>query len=251
MLLQLSAIAMSSSRLLLLRVLPHSSSHAPVQLFSVSSAASASVGPHNASKLMRNRLSPNLSAPYLHSIALANPKLLHSCGGYAECGVCRRISGAREDESCRRPGFWFRRGCDPAQVSSTLKSRKWEEIGRCFFSGETSSIYIRERRRASEDGNGFVMGVEAKRIEEEKQKKKRRLVLYSKPGCCLCDGLKEKLHLVFMMGGEGSVSDDVELEVNPIFLLSPFVFTSLSLLALDPGWPLFSSPSLQSECLLE
>jgi hypothetical protein len=95
------------------------------------------------------------------------------------------------------------------------------------------------------------MGVEAERIEEEEQKKKRRLVLYSKPGCCLCDGLKEKLHLVFMMGGEGSVSDDVELEVNPIFLLSPFVFTSRSLLALDPGWPLFSSPSLQSECLLE
>lgn len=220
LLLQLNAIAMSSSRLLLLRVLPHSSSHAPVQLFSFSSAASASVGPHNASKLMRNRVSPNLSAFYFHSIALANPKLLHSCGGYAECGVCRGITGAREDESCRRSGFWFRGGGgDPAQVSSTLKRRKWEEIGRRFFSGETSSICIRETRRASEDGNGVVMGVEAKRIEEEKQKKKRRLVLYSKPGCCLCDGLKEKLHLVFMMGGEGSVSDDVELEVNPIFLL--------------------------------
>ncbi len=242
---------MSPSRLLLLRVLPHSSSHAPVQRFSVSSAASASVGPHNASKLMRNRLSPNLSALYFHSIALANPKLLHSCGGYAECGVCRGITGAREDESCRRSGFWFRGGGDPAQVSSTLKRRKWEETGRRFFSGETSSICIRERRRASEDGTGVVMGVEAKRIEEEKQKEKRRLVLYSKPGCCLCDGLKEKLHLVFMMGGEGSVSDDVELEVNPIFLLSPFVFTSLSLLALDPAWPLCSSPSLQSECLLE
>jgi hypothetical protein len=200
---------------------------------------------------MRNRVSPNLSALYFHSIALANPKLLHSCGGYAECGVCRGITGAQEDESCRRSGFWLRGGGDPAQVSSTLKRRKWEEIGRRFFSGETSSICIRERRRASEDGNAVVMGVEAKRIEEEKQKKKRRLVLYSKPGCCLCDGLKEKLHLVFMMGGEGGVSDNVEVEVNPIFLLSPFVFTSLSLLALDPGWPLYSSPSLQSEFLLE
>ncbi|KAL6911551.1 hypothetical protein ACP4OV_000356 [Aristida adscensionis] len=29
----------------------------------------------------------------------------------------------------------------------------------------------------------------------------RRLVLYSKPGCCLCDGLKEKLHAATLLAG--------------------------------------------------
>lgn len=41
----------------------------------------------------------------------------------------------------------------------------------------------------------------------------RKLILYSKPGCCLCDGLKEKLHLAFLVGGEHDISD-VELEVH-------------------------------------
>lgn len=43
----------------------------------------------------------------------------------------------------------------------------------------------------------------------------RKLILYSKPGCCLCDGLKEKLHLAFLVGGEHDISD-VELEVRDI-----------------------------------
>nr|CAB3448008.1 unnamed protein product [Digitaria exilis] len=29
----------------------------------------------------------------------------------------------------------------------------------------------------------------------------RRLVLYTKPGCCLCDGLKEKLHAASLLAG--------------------------------------------------
>ncbi|KAG2399868.1 uncharacterized protein HKW66_Vig0102780 [Vigna angularis] len=35
----------------------------------------------------------------------------------------------------------------------------------------------------------------------------RKLVLYSKPGCCLCDGLKEKLHAAFLLAGPDSLND--------------------------------------------
>lgn len=41
----------------------------------------------------------------------------------------------------------------------------------------------------------------------------KRLILYSKPGCHLCDGLKEKLDMAFMLGGEHSIAG-VELEVS-------------------------------------
>ncbi|XP_027362873.1 uncharacterized protein LOC113870481 [Abrus precatorius] len=35
----------------------------------------------------------------------------------------------------------------------------------------------------------------------------RKLVLYSKPGCCLCDGLKDKLHAAFSLSGPDSLHD--------------------------------------------
>jgi hypothetical protein len=41
----------------------------------------------------------------------------------------------------------------------------------------------------------------------------KRLILYSKPGCHLCDGLKEKLDMAFMLSGEHSITG-VELEVS-------------------------------------
>ena len=40
----------------------------------------------------------------------------------------------------------------------------------------------------------------------------RKLVLYSKPDCCLCDGLKEKLQAAFMLAGPDSLHD-VEFQV--------------------------------------
>eukprot|EP00249_Psilotum_nudum_P036924 c9046_g1_i1 orf=383-880(-) len=43
----------------------------------------------------------------------------------------------------------------------------------------------------------------------------RKLVLYKKEGCCLCDGIKEKLEAVFSMGGENSLGG-VQLEVRDI-----------------------------------
>nr|AFK45359.1 unknown [Lotus japonicus] len=43
----------------------------------------------------------------------------------------------------------------------------------------------------------------------------RKLILYSKPGCCLCDGLKEKLHAAFLLSGPDSLTD-VHLQVRDI-----------------------------------
>ncbi|KAK8642843.1 hypothetical protein V6N13_012173 [Hibiscus sabdariffa] len=45
--------------------------------------------------------------------------------------------------------------------------------------------------------------------------KSRKLVLYSKPGCCLCDGLKEKLHAAFSLSAPDPLHD-VELQVRDI-----------------------------------
>ncbi|XP_058754233.1 uncharacterized protein LOC131627393 [Vicia villosa] len=43
----------------------------------------------------------------------------------------------------------------------------------------------------------------------------RKLVLYSKPGCCLCDGLKEKLQAAFLLSGPHSLTD-VDLQIRDI-----------------------------------
>ncbi|KAI9098005.1 hypothetical protein K1719_025776 [Acacia pycnantha] len=43
----------------------------------------------------------------------------------------------------------------------------------------------------------------------------RRLVLYSKPGCCLCDGLKDKLQAAFLLSGPDSLHD-VDLQIRDI-----------------------------------
>lgn len=44
---------------------------------------------------------------------------------------------------------------------------------------------------------------------------RRKLVLYSKKECCLCDALKDKLHTAFMIGGHHSLAD-LQLEVRDI-----------------------------------
>ncbi|KAL9359191.1 hypothetical protein Peur_047314 [Populus x canadensis] len=44
---------------------------------------------------------------------------------------------------------------------------------------------------------------------------RRKLILYSKPGCCLCDGLKEKLQAAFLLSGPPSLHD-VDLQVRDI-----------------------------------
>jgi hypothetical protein len=49
----------------------------------------------------------------------------------------------------------------------------------------------------------------------------RKLILYSKPGCCLCDGLKEKLQSAFLLSGPHSLSD-VDLHVSLFLSLLKF-----------------------------
>ncbi|KAB2629118.1 hypothetical protein D8674_033913 [Pyrus ussuriensis x Pyrus communis] len=46
-------------------------------------------------------------------------------------------------------------------------------------------------------------------------KPSRALILYSKPGCCLCDGLKEKLQAAFLLSGPESLHD-VDFQVRDI-----------------------------------
>ncbi|XP_019053974.1 PREDICTED: uncharacterized protein LOC104601377 [Nelumbo nucifera] len=41
----------------------------------------------------------------------------------------------------------------------------------------------------------------------------RKLVLYTKPGCCLCDGLKEKPQAAFLVAGPDSLHD-VHLQIR-------------------------------------
>ncbi|KAK9096021.1 hypothetical protein Sjap_021518 [Stephania japonica] len=43
----------------------------------------------------------------------------------------------------------------------------------------------------------------------------RKLILYSKPGCCLCDGLKEKLQSAFALQGPNALND-VRLQIRDI-----------------------------------
>ncbi|CAE6127354.1 unnamed protein product [Arabidopsis arenosa] len=44
----------------------------------------------------------------------------------------------------------------------------------------------------------------------------RKLVLYSKPGCCLCDGLKEKVNAAFSLSSGSDSLNDVTLQVRDI-----------------------------------
>ncbi|KAI7745369.1 hypothetical protein M8C21_004464 [Ambrosia artemisiifolia] len=44
---------------------------------------------------------------------------------------------------------------------------------------------------------------------------RKQLILYSKPGCCLCDGLKEKLHSAFSLSSSNSLND-VDLQIRDI-----------------------------------
>ncbi|KAK6115575.1 hypothetical protein DH2020_007844 [Rehmannia glutinosa] len=43
----------------------------------------------------------------------------------------------------------------------------------------------------------------------------RKLILYTKPGCCLCDGLKEKLEAAFSLSAPNYLGD-VQLEIRNI-----------------------------------
>ncbi|KAL0902920.1 hypothetical protein M5K25_028390 [Dendrobium thyrsiflorum] len=56
----------------------------------------------------------------------------------------------------------------------------------------------------------------------------RQLVLYTKPGCCLCEGLKEKLQAALSLGGSHSLHS-VQLQANPSLPLCIYLCGLLSL----------------------
>eukprot|EP00897_Mesotaenium_endlicherianum_P001567 jgi/Mesen1/1438/ME000132S00380 len=62
---------------------------------------------------------------------------------------------------------------------------------------------------------GHAAGSSPSDQEEATIRSGERLLLYSKPGCCLCDGLKEKLHLALSVAGEGGLAG-LQLEVRDI-----------------------------------
>ena len=53
------------------------------------------------------------------------------------------------------------------------------------------------------------------------EEKRRRLVLYKKPGCCLCDGLEEKLHAALSLAGGPHSLPSVDLQVSAPFTPLP------------------------------
>lgn len=63
--------------------------------------------------------------------------------------------------------------------------------------------------------------------------RRKQLILYSKPGCCLCDGLKEKIQASFFLSGTPHSLHDVDLQVPP------------------PHLPLFFSFSLHTICSMK
>ncbi|KAM7511062.1 hypothetical protein LguiB_009937 [Lonicera macranthoides] len=46
--------------------------------------------------------------------------------------------------------------------------------------------------------------------------RRKQLILYSKPGCCLCDGLKEKIQASFFLSGTPYSLHDVDLQIRDI-----------------------------------
>nr|XP_024362966.1 uncharacterized protein LOC112276140 isoform X2 [Physcomitrium patens] len=89
-----------------------------------------------------------------------------------------------------------------------------------FRSASSSSLLSTVRCSSTENRGSVVSGSSAEDLVSDErdgteQLGRRRLVLYSKPGCCLCDALKEKMQLAFMLGGDNDLSD-VELEVRDL-----------------------------------
>jgi hypothetical protein len=46
----------------------------------------------------------------------------------------------------------------------------------------------------------------------------RKLLLYTKPGCCLCDGLKEKLHAASLLAGTPYSLASLELQASNLLV---------------------------------
>lgn len=95
----------------------------------------------------------------------------------------------------------------------------------------TSNALLTTHRAAKWVFTPFAVSYSSSSSSSSSSKSSRSLILYSKPGCCLCDGLKEKLQAAFLLSGPDSLHD-VDLQVTrPIFVL--FQFQSFKLQALS------------------
>ncbi|XP_050365878.1 uncharacterized protein LOC126784459 [Argentina anserina] len=74
----------------------------------------------------------------------------------------------------------------------------------------TSTALLSTTHRASWVFTPFALS-----YSSSSSKPSRALILYSKPGCCLCDGLKEKLQAAFLLSGPDSIHD-VHLQIRDI-----------------------------------
>ncbi|KAD4385294.1 hypothetical protein E3N88_25462 [Mikania micrantha] len=76
-----------------------------------------------------------------------------------------------------------------------------------------ASIVLLPTRRASP---ASMMKL-SRRLNCSYSTSRKQLILYSKPGCCLCDGLKEKLQSAFSLSSADSYSfHDVDLQIRDI-----------------------------------
>ncbi|KAL5846576.1 hypothetical protein ACOSQ3_010100 [Xanthoceras sorbifolium] len=81
--------------------------------------------------------------------------------------------------------------------------------------GRPPSIALLGRQRQRHRWVLSPLGCASFSSSSSSHSKARKLVLYSKPGCCLCDGLKEKLQAAFLLSGPDSLHD-VDLQVRDI-----------------------------------
>lgn len=117
--------------------------------------------------------------------------------------------------------------CAPAARTELLRVKEFRsnsrgyEVPKSVFPASRVSRALSSRWLSTKNpGYSVVSGSSdddmlLKEQSDTEQLERRKLVLYSKPGCCLCDALKDKLQLAFMLGGDLDLSD-VELEVRDI-----------------------------------
>lgn len=85
-----------------------------------------------------------------------------------------------------------------------------------FRSGAAMVARLRPGRAAARSRSPFApLSFSISSSSNEQPQQQKQLVLYSKPGCCLCDGLKEKLHAALSLDGPHSLSS-VQLQVRDI-----------------------------------
>ncbi|XP_059630771.1 uncharacterized protein LOC132273739 [Cornus florida] len=89
-------------------------------------------------------------------------------------------------------------------------------VGVAFAVRPTSTMLAHTRQRAKWVLNPLASSSYSVQTNSSSSSSpSRKLILYSKPGCCLCDGLKEKLLAAFSLSGPDSLHD-VDLQVRDI-----------------------------------